>query len=259
VRAPGCSKGHGKLRTLHVKNSKHPNSLAAALRPIISRACFALLVAAPATQAFINERTEHYDIYGSTFGELVTEIDRKSPRGFTAYTESEFTYKFQTSATSTGCRVSSLQVDVDITYTMPRWENRELASAELRASWDSSFTALERHEKQHGAIAKQTYNQIIREVRQLGVRDSCGEFGTLVASVFNSALAANSERQRNYDQTTDHGKLEGAAFQSAQSTSTTPALTEASPRNSAPTNSSNLFWYFLGGLIIVLLYMTRRT
>lgn len=217
----------------------------------------ALLLLAPDAQAFINERTEFYSIYGSSYNELVAEIDLKGPNGYTGYTNSRFTYEFKTSTSSTGCRVASLQVDVDITYTMPRWENRDVADANLRASWDSSYTALERHEKQHGAIAKQTYNQIIREVRQIGPRSSCGEINGLVASVFNGALADNSERQRDYDQTTDHGRLEGSSFQPAQPTAVTPAFTDTS--SPAPAGSSNLFWYFLGGLIFVLLYLARRS
>lgn len=219
----------------------------------------ALLLLAPGAQAFINERTEYYSIYGNTHSVLVAEIDQKGPNGFTGYTYAEFAYQYRTSSSSTGCRVSSLQVDVDITYTMPRWEDRDSANAELRASWDASYAALERHEKQHGAISKQTHNEIIREVRRIGARNSCGEIGGLVASAFNSALASHSEQQRNYDQTTEHGRLEGSTFRSIPPASARPAFADASPTAPGSTDSSNVFWYFLGALIVVLLYLARRS
>ncbi len=212
---------------------------------------FVLLAITPVRlQADIDEVVVYYSIYGNSLQALGNEISRKGPNGFTGYTDSDFNYRFTTFPAGSRCSVASFSIDVTITYTLPKWEDQNQASSELQDAWNQSFAALDRHERQHGSYAKDTYEKIIRDVRAIGFRDSCDEVRRVVTSTYDNAMASNREQNRNYDRITDHGRTEGVDLYTRPGDS----VVEEGSDGEGPT----LIWYLLGGLILGLLYFIRR-
>lgn len=153
----------------------------------IVAACGAV-AAAPvdsAAEPKIVVKMKYYPIAGSTSRELKNQMKRKGPGGYWAYTGWYVRW-------SGGC-----QVTVTISYEYPKWTNRGQAPAELRAKWDSMFSALERHEQQHGQHGVNAAKEI----------DSTGCSGNPQAITNKWA-----NQDKVFDAQTNHGRNQGVVL-----------------------------------------------
>ena len=218
---------------------------------------FSLVVIIALTQPALADkstRTDYYSISGSTGAQLLTEIDAKGPQGFSGYTRYELDYSYQTQMNNGRCRSSRTVLDLAITYTMPRWETRPGASAELQAGWDEWYRLLELHERGHGALAEAAYEDILDTWRLTGYRESCQEIRNEVEQAFGSILARLNQENVEYDRRTDHGRSQGLADELLL---TGQGASPTQPREVA-SSDFNYWWLVFGGLA-GLLYWIRRS
>lgn len=133
--------------------------------------------------------TQHYDITGRTGWELRNEmnwkgpIDEKEHRRYDAYTAWRINW------------TRACDVTVRITHTYPRWTNQQGADPRLISEWNQYFSALKAHEQGHEKIATEGANRIASNCR-------AGE----------QILDEIRNKERKYDEKTNHGKKEGAQF-----------------------------------------------
>lgn len=103
------------------------------------------VVSAEAANPNIEESWDYYDIKGSTITKLTLQMRFAGPI-------SEESRRPSLSATKKKIKISGdCQVNLKLTYRLPRWVNRDQAPAAVRRKWDSFYTALKRHELTHGS------------------------------------------------------------------------------------------------------------
>lgn len=125
---------------------------------------------------------KYYSIYGNTARELKSQMRRKGPKGFWAYT----VWWVNWSGT---CRTN-----LKITYTFPKWVNKNRAPSSLRNSWDRMIRQLKLHEQghsQHGINAS-------REIEKSG----CSKDPKRITRKW-------ARQDKIYDKRTRHGISQG--------------------------------------------------
>lgn len=156
---------------------------------LIWRLLIVLLVAFPGSVAEakpkITVTTEYYTVTGSTIEELRKQMTEKGPNGFWGYAEWRVNWS------------STCQVHLRITYTYPRWANRDKASPKLRSRWDKYIANLITHEKRHGTHGRNAAAEIDRT--------RCNKDPVGIARRW-------SKQDEIYDKETNHGATQGAAF-----------------------------------------------
>lgn len=85
----------------------------------------------------VSVNTNYYSITGTTAAQLKAQMRSKGKNGKWAYTKWYVRW------------TGSCKTSVTITYTYPRWANRNQAPASLQKNWDRMFTSLRTHEKGH--------------------------------------------------------------------------------------------------------------
>lgn len=207
-------------------------------------------------QAGRTSKIEFYSFQAGDLAEAARQMQLQGPQGFAGYTNYSINYRYRTRASDSGCRMSSFTIDLDTTYTMPKWENVAAVSESDQQAWTRYYEALWLHEQNHGAIGDAAYSSLTTEFARVGRRASCSEFEGILQEIFNRIDAEGDRQNAEYDARTSHGRSEGAVLvsgpASALSSSSTPAAM-VSPGQ----RSNNWFWWFMG-LIGVLLVLKRR-
>jgi predicted secreted Zn-dependent protease len=163
---------------------------------------------APASaDVIVREQTKYFPVDGSNGFELSRSMldggrKRINMRHAIAATESSYSIGEADIAIKRGrCVVESIDVRVDLTYHFPRWTRQSQASAKLRRAWDQFYVELVRHEKQHGAIAKQGAAELERLLKRTSgtVAFGCNDFGAFAAMRLEAAARRIEQRQRAFD------------------------------------------------------------
>ncbi|PCJ22725.1 MAG: hypothetical protein COA96_13565 [SAR86 cluster bacterium] len=217
------------------------------------RAIFVLLILGLSQSSLAGKstRTEYYAIFGSTASELLNEMSSKGPEGFDGLTHHETRYSYRTKMINGRCRISQRSMDLDIIYTMPRWENQASADTKLQTRWKAWYRLLEQHEQRHGAIAESGYADILSGWQRIGSSDNCQDIKNQVEQVYNSIRARVRQQNAEYDQTTNHGQSEGITFK---------LLAGEDEKNSDPEfedGNTNFGWLAFAALIGTLFYIRK--
>ncbi|MEO1199804.1 MAG: DUF922 domain-containing protein [Pseudomonadota bacterium] len=161
----------------------------ARLVPIIGLiVAVSLLTDAPAeARLTLTEETVHYDIRGDTAADLLDEMSDKGPEGYWGFTRWWVSW------------TANCEVDIEVTYTMPKWLDRDRAPTRLRQQWDRMYQALWLHEKQHGQHGINAGNEI---------------FDTGCSEDPYDIIERWGEADRDYDARTQHGWTEGVRLRS---------------------------------------------
>lgn len=178
-------------------------------------------------------------------------MDRKGPQGFSGYTTNNYRYEYRTKMINGRCRVSHIRLDVDILYTMPRWENKASADPDLQNRWDSWYRALDRHERNHGAYAEKGYDDILKGWQGIGTSNNCQDIRNKVVQIYNSISARVKQENADYDRTTNHGRTEGASY------NTLTGSNNSDTAISSNTEDANYWWLVFVALIGLLIYVRK--
>jgi len=125
-----------------------------------------------------------YAVSGKTGRDLKTQMKRKGPNGYWAYT------KWYVEWTA-DCKVS-----LAITYTMPKLANRAQVPQPVRDRWDKMVVALKKHEEGHGKNAK----------------SAAVEIAAAKCANTDSIIKKWNRADVQYDAKTDHGFTEGVVL-----------------------------------------------
>ena len=129
----------------------------------------------------VRTKTIYYEVYASTSQQLRSQMSLHGPRGFWANARWYVRW--------TGdCRLS-----VELTYTMPKWANKDLAPPALQRRWDAMIEKLWLHERGHGQFAIEA----AREIERVGCHQA-------------QRIMRKLRRQNEaYDRRTKHGRTQG--------------------------------------------------
>jgi len=158
--------------------------------PAITVFAAALFAASSASaQVRETENTRYYAVRGQSVSALLAEMAAKGPDGFWAYSNWYVNWS------------GSCDVTLEIIYTLPRWDDRAAASAELRGRWDRMITALVAHERQHAEHGRRAAHEI--------AADGCENDPSGIVDKW-------AAEDRAYDQRTEHGWSEGVVFEACE-------------------------------------------
>ena len=129
----------------------------------------------------VRTKTNYYEVYASTSEQLKSQMSLHGPRGFWANARWYLRW--------TGdCRLS-----VELTYTMPKWINKDLAPPALQKQWDVMIEKLWLHERGHGQFAIAA----AREIERVGCHEA------------QRILRKLRRQNEAYDRRTKHGRTQG--------------------------------------------------
>ena len=150
-----------------------------------------------------------YRVSGKTALDLYAAMGRSGPGGRDASTHWRVTWHYTYSGFGS-CRINSLDVSIDIRFTFPRWTNPVGAPLDLVHDWNRFMLDVIRHEAGHVRLAEQAGNEILRSLPGFGA--PCDGFVRAADAVADSIIDRLREKQRLYDERTDHGATQGASL-----------------------------------------------
>lgn len=156
-----------------------------------------------------------YPVQGRTAGEVLASMRAGAPSsGGTTYfgmTESAIDVRFRAVETAGGCRLSDVEVDLDVTMTLPDWEPDGPTAYAVRRDWARFSSALRRHEDGHHARAVAGAEAVADALAEV-VRPTCAEADAEGRRRARAAQDRTAAEQAHFDDQTDHGRTEGAAW-----------------------------------------------
>jgi predicted secreted Zn-dependent protease len=162
-------------------------------------------------------RYEYYDVSGRSAHELRQCMNRHENRWtdgtpYDALTTWKVKSDYNLEEENGLCRVAFVKVSVDIVHKLPRWVNRSEATPELVERWDRYLRAVMIHEEGHknfGILAASETEKAISGMRAIG---GCEELRGLVETRVDDLIDRIKKQEREYDNRTDHGRLQGVVF-----------------------------------------------
>ena len=165
----------------------------------------------------VSIKTNYYDIQGSTAKQLRSQlnqlgvVDPKTGKRFDGYTSWRVWWNYRYRPIGNQCQIAQVTVNVQVVYTMPRWNPSATASMDLRNRWNRYITALRLHEdghKNHGVKAGQ---DILKTLNNL-TTDSCQRIGDIANRKGDAIIKQYNLKDIDYDRLTQHGLTQGAVF-----------------------------------------------
>ena len=168
---------------------------------------------APAVRTSVDVRT--YAVEGATVDAVHRSMGRGGPTmdGATYFgmTGSEIHVRFRARPDGDGCRLDAVEVDLDVTMTLPEWEARGPTDYALRRDWARFSSALRRHEDGHRRRAEAGARAVAAALAAVRA-PTCAAAEAEAGRAVQTAQERTAADQERYDRTTDHGRTEGAAW-----------------------------------------------
>ena len=152
---------------------------------------------------FPHATPEFYDVGGSTESDIRAELNARRPRDYDAYTKWYVNWSWPGQGTA-NCRLQDATVSYEITVTFPRWTPPQQAAPELVMKWNGYLYALALHENGHVNNVVAHYPAVIAAIKG----------GTCLSAeaAAQTVLQQMREFDSQYDESTDHGRTQGARF-----------------------------------------------
>ncbi|MEX1047394.1 MAG: DUF922 domain-containing protein [Actinomycetota bacterium] len=159
----------------------------------------------------ISVGTSHYRVRGSSLSELRSGIARHGPGKFDAVTKWSTQYAFTSPPEADLCSAENVRVDLSVEFVLPKWSPFAGAPAALRSAWSDYSSALRRHESVHKRIAEAGARELLLALRDLGSLP-CERLDQAAARIARRSVRQTNERQRHYDDLTNHGASQGVVL-----------------------------------------------
>ena len=167
------------------------------------------------------EQTQYYDFFGARAADadrslrqrlLVSQDYAGRTKRFTGQADWQIEWRPCLRPVGATCRIDGVASTVKVTYTVPRWADRDLAADDLGRTWDNYAIHLLNHEKGHGQIAFQVAKMMDRELTGLVSVSGCESLKTMANAAVGRIMRRGESMQNEYDRRTGHGSLQGARF-----------------------------------------------
>lgn len=174
-----------------------------------------LICAASPAQATVFERLtyRHYPVDAQADHPLYRAIDARSPirqdgRVFHGFTRWQFNWHLSWFQRDGGrCYVTQVRIDLNGEIQLP--ELRQGSAAQRRV-FDRYLAALRTHELGHFELGRQAATTIERRLMALPEMASCAVLEAAARRHVTATTDEFRQRERQYDQNTEHGKTQGA-------------------------------------------------
>lgn len=157
-----------------------------------------------------------YPVEGRTVGEVRVALARAALRHtgtfFHGLQQSTLSWRWQALApVPGGCAARGVEVVATSRITVPRWTPTPDAEPGLAERWAAYDAALRVHERGHEALAVDAAGALVRTLR--GLRPASCAFAPSALNAEGRRMTAElAARERAYDDSTGHGRTQGAAW-----------------------------------------------
>ncbi|WP_172636043.1 DUF922 domain-containing Zn-dependent protease [Synechococcus sp. PCC 6312] len=164
----------------------------------------------------IHSQVNYYGITGTSALALRQQMNRLGPSGqngrrFDAYTKWHVAWRYRYGLVGGSCRMTSLAVKTDITYTMPQWQNFQQARRSLQQQWHRYYQALQMHEDGHSNHGRAATQEIWQRLSNL-TQPTCASMGQVANQAAQGIIRRYAQKDIDYDRQTGHGRTQGAIF-----------------------------------------------
>jgi len=165
----------------------------------------------------IDVRRSVYDIQGTTVKEIRRDLNAGSPlfddgTRRAAHTDWTITWDVDSIESDSGCRVDHVATTVTIDDRVPRLLNRGAVPVDVLAEWDAYVDAVLAHELRHQQFAVNAAYRIESALPGLQEHGSCEDLLSDAARLAGELVDSDRRRERQYDDTTRYGYVEGVEF-----------------------------------------------
>ena len=165
----------------------------------------------------VTEKYEYYEIRGNSEKELRGQMSRNGytfndGEKYDSVTSWRWKLDYGYDCGPRACTADSFKVALEITYRYPKWVNTDGAPQTLVNKWDYYIKHLITHENGHRDMAVEAAAELSRAVVALPPAESCAEFDREVRALSRERMEKLNADQKSYDETTGHGKTQGAMF-----------------------------------------------
>ena len=173
------------------------------------------------SSARLSETISHYDFFGSRAAEadksfrqrlLVSNDFAGQTKRFAGQADWYIEWSTCLEPVGAGCRVAGVTSTVHVTYTLPRWADRDAASPALRARWDRYANNLLTHEKGHGTVALKVAHLLEKDLVGMTDLADCEAVRSEATARVDRVMRKGETMQNEYDRWTEHGGTQGAIF-----------------------------------------------
>lgn len=171
--------------------------------------------AVPAPGVRLQEATVLYAVRGRTVAELAAALDAGAPRIdgrlFRGTTDWNVRWRFRWEPVAGGCRLTDVDVRLDVTTTLPRWDPPDDPDPGVPGLWTRYRTALADHEATHRDLAVEAANRVAWTLGGLRAA-TCAEIEDAANARARTVVGRYRDLNRRFDRETDHGRTRGAAW-----------------------------------------------
>jgi predicted secreted Zn-dependent protease len=151
---------------------------------------------------------QYYDVTAASLAELRRGMVQLGPRWqgrqYTAVTQSQLRWTFQTAPRGAGCELRKVRVYVQTVVTFPRWNPTAEPDSATMAWWQQLNAGLVEHELGHAQLSVRTAGDIARDLERL-TSARCDALTTQANAMGQRYLLSSQRKQNEYDAATRHG------------------------------------------------------
>jgi predicted secreted Zn-dependent protease len=174
-------------------------------------------VESSSSQPTVKIQYRYYPVTGATAQNLRSEMTHLSPvtqggRHFDANTDWYVRWSYRYAKTGTSCSMSQVSTQVDVTFTLPKWQPNANAPRSLVTQWSHYSAALQQHEdghKNHGIAAGQA---VLSTLSTMPAYSSCQALEAAANHAARQVIQQYNQKDVEYDRETGHGSTQGAVF-----------------------------------------------
>jgi predicted secreted Zn-dependent protease len=155
----------------------------------------------------VEERTEYYEVTGSSEMELYQSMRARGPKGAEgvppgvssdATTTWGVKWKADYSSEPGRCAIKSLNTSVQILMVMPKW-SRRIPGSPLAEQWDRRMQEISAHERVHAGNGIRAANAVRDRVAVLEPAPTCPELTRSIDSTYRSLIEEYRKADRDHD------------------------------------------------------------
>jgi predicted secreted Zn-dependent protease len=171
----------------------------------------------PSLKPIVSIRRNYYQITGSTATQLRQQMNQLGPvwssgKRFDAITRWHVRWSYRYAVQNNRCQLTTSRVHVDITITMPQWTPPPQAATSLIKQWRRYSTALQTHEYGHRDHGLAAARDAAYALQVFPGYPNCQYLDLAINTRMMQIIEQYGEKDREYDQRTQHGATQGARF-----------------------------------------------
>ncbi|MBT1073425.1 DUF922 domain-containing protein [Pelotalea chapellei] len=165
----------------------------------------------------ISEDFDYYNVNGSTAAELRSQMKQNGTKWndghvYAALTTWDIKYNYDVSYRNGSYFIDSVETDIGIKISLPRWEPGSTPPASIAAQWENYSDRVKEHEFGHRDMAVNAAAEVNKILNNLGGFSSKRELKQEADRQVKALLSQHKQNQVAYDDHTQHGVTQGAVL-----------------------------------------------